>query len=392
MISVGTFLALRPRPLLVDLATAEIGPMTLAIEEDGITRIRERHVISTPLTGRMQRLEFEVGDSITEGTTIVRMLPTNSALLDPRAVLQAEARVQAAERRVASSLAALSKANVSAHQAELDMSRARTLRSTNAISDAEFEKTESDYQMAQQEAKQAEFAVDIANYELELEKAALVLTSPQNEDPQSTGDNAPAVVMELPIQSPIDGRILKIYQESTVVLQAGAPLVEIGDPSDLEIVVDVLSRDAVKISSGDDVQIVNWGSDEPLVGRVRLVEPSGFTKISALGVEEQRVNVIVDFVSDRSTRRGLGDNFRVDCRIIIWKDDTVLNVPSSALFRLDQQWYLFTVRDGLARRTPVAVGRDNGESAQILDGLNAGDVVILYPSDSLAEGKLVAQR
>jgi HlyD family secretion protein len=198
--------------------------------------------------------------------------------------------------------------------------------------------------------------------------------------------------MELSIKAPIQGRVLKIYQESSAVLQAGAPLMEIGDPADLEIVVDVLSRDAVRISSGDEVRIENWGGEQPLTGRVRLVEPSGFTKISALGVEEQRVNVIVDFVNPPAARSALGDNFRVDCRIIVWKSDAVLTVPSSALFRVESQWYLFSVLNGKATRRKVNIGRDNGEMAEVIEGLSVDESVILYPSDSIGDGTFVAPR
>jgi HlyD family secretion protein len=385
--STAIFYTLRPVPTLVDLQPASVGSMYMSVEEDGITRIRERYVVSTPLDGRMQRLGFDVGDSIPEGTTLVRMEPTDPELLDPRAIAQAKARVKAAEGKVASAVAAIEKANVNAHQAELDMSRARLLRETAAISESEFELSELNYQLKQQEAKQAGFALDIAKYELELEKSALLLTAPETSSSQA--DDSP---MELAIKSPIRGRLLKIYQESSAVLKAGASLVEIGDPTDLEIVVDVLSRDAVKIHSGDAVIISNWGGDAPLTGRVRLIEPSGFTKISALGVEEQRVNVIVDFVDPPEYRAALGDNFRVDCKIIIWKSDSVLTVPSSALFRVEKQWYLFTVRKNLATRTPVNIGHDNGILAELTSGINDGDVVILYPSDSLADGTRVARR
>ena len=229
----------------------------------------------------------------------------------------------------------------------------------------------------------AGFAVDIAEYELELERAALLLTDPDQGD---DGD------MELPIRAPIDGCILRIYQESTAVVEVGSPLMEVGDPTDLEVVADVLSRDAVQISPGDPVRLKRWGGDAPLAGRVRLVEPSGFTKLSALGVEEQRVNVIIDVVDPPEKREQLGDGFRVDCEVIVWEADNVLQVPTSALFRVDDTWRVFVVDGRVARLTSVAVGKNNGRSAEVLGGLREGDRVIIHPGDSIEDGVEVTER
>ncbi len=271
--------------------------MDVRIEEDGRTRIRERYVVSTPLTGRLLRITFDVGDSVSAAETIVaRMQATDSTLLDPRAVAQAKARVRAAERKLEAAKSDLTKVTVEMTFAENEMGRLRQLRARNAASDLEFAQKELLFRQETEEARSAGFAVDIAKYELELERAALMLTDPEQRDNDE---------MELSIKAPIDGRILRIYQESTAVVIAGSPLMEVGDPSDLEIVADVLSRDAVRISAGDHVMLKHWGGDSPLQGRVRLIEPSGFTKLSALGVEEQRVNVIIDLSDPPESRKEL---------------------------------------------------------------------------------------
>ncbi len=376
--------AVRPVPVLVDTATTIHGPMEVTIDEDGVTRIRERYVVSTPLTGRLQRITFDVGDNVSASTTVLaRMEPTDPTLLDPREVAQAEARVRAAERKHASAKAELAKAEVAVNFAESEMGRVRKLRASNASSELEFAQRELEFRQRTEEARAAGFAVDIAEYELELEKAALLLTNP---------DAAEDSEMELSIKAPIDGRILRIYQESTAVVTAGSPLMEIGDPSDLEIVADVLSRDAVRIHSGDPVRLEHWGGSQPLQGRVRLVEPSGFTKLSALGVEEQRVNAIIDLDDPPKSRPTLGDNFRVDCRIAVWQSNDVLQIPTSALFRVDGQWTVFTVSNQLAKQTAVEIGQSNGQFAEVIGGLDENAQVIVHPGDKVQDGIRVAPR
>ncbi|MCG8651831.1 MAG: HlyD family efflux transporter periplasmic adaptor subunit [Pirellulales bacterium] len=378
------FYAIRPVPVLVDTAMAKRGPMEVTIDEDGITRIRERYVVSTPLTGRLLRITFDVGDAVEAHDTILaRMEPTDPTLLDPRAVAQAKARVRAAERKQSAAKAELAKAVAAVNFAESEMGRARRMLDQNAASEVEFAEKELEFQQKTEDARAAGFAVDIAEYELELEKAALLLTDPQSGQPSE---------MELAINAPIAGRILRIYQESTTVVTAGSQLMEIGDPTDLEIVADVLSRDAVRMKSGAPVRLEHWGGEQALKGRVRLVEPSGFTKLSALGVEEQRVNAIIDLVDPPQTRPTLGDNFRVDCRIVIWRASDVLQVPTSSLFRIDGQWTVFTVVNGIAKETPVEIGHNNGQQAEVLQGLSEGVTVVVHPGDAVVDGVGVAPR
>jgi HlyD family secretion protein len=385
MLGATVFIAAAPRPVLVDIAAVTVGPMDVRVEEDGKTRIRERYVVSTPLTGRLLRITLNVGDMVTADQTILaRMEATDPALLDPRTVAQAKARVSAGERKLLAAKADLAKAEAEAQFAETEMGRLRQLRTRNAASTSEFEAAELEFRRCTEEARTAGFSVDIAEYELELERAALLLTDP---DQRSSGE------MELSIKAPIDGRILRIYQESSAVVTAGSPLMEVGDPTDLEVVADVLSRDAVRISAGDTVILKRWGGEHPLRGRVRLVEPSGFTKLSALGVEEQRVSVIIDLIDPPESRQELGDGFRVDCEVIVWESASSLQVPASALFRVDGQWHVFVVSgQSIAERRQVEIGQNNGSTAEVIRGLQAGDRVIVHPGDTIEDGVAVTAR
>lgn len=377
-------IAIRPRPVLVDVATATVGPMDVRVEEDGKTRIRERYVVSTPLTGRLLRITFDVGDLVVANQTVLaRMEPTDPTLLDARAFAQAQARVRAAQRKLEAAKSDLARAEIELNYAETEMGRVRQMRDRNAASDQEFEEKELEFRQRTEDSRSAGFAVDIAKYELELEQAALILTDPER---LKNGE------MDLSIKAPIDGRILRIYQESTAVVTAGSPLMEVGDPADLEIVADVLSRDAVRVTPGDRVVLKHWGEERELQGRVRLVEPSGFTKLSALGVEEQRVNVIIDFVDPPEARRQLGDGYRVDCEIVVWESNDALQIPTSALFRVDGDWHVFTIDGAVARLTRVEVDQNNGKRAKLAGGLSVGANVITHPSDRIADGVAVAER
>ncbi|MEX1027112.1 MAG: HlyD family efflux transporter periplasmic adaptor subunit [Candidatus Paceibacterota bacterium] len=384
IIAIGLVLALRPRPALVDLAIVQEGPMQVTVDEDGVTRIRERYSVSSPLSGRLLRIRLDVGDEVhADRTVLARMEPADPSLLDPRAFAQAQARVRAAERQMESAKASLAKAEAAVDYAEKEMSRARQLRQNDAASQSEFERRELEFLQSTEDARAATFAVDIAEYELELQKAALLLADPDQSSNQE---------MELEIRAPIDGRVLRIHQESAAIVQAGTTLLELGDPTDLEVVADVLSRDAVRIRAGAPVRLEQWGGDHNLQGRVRLVERSGFTKISALGVEEQRVNVIIDLTGSSDQRILLGDNFRVDCRIIVWQSDRVVWLPTSALFRVGDEWHVFRVEDRRAVLTPVQIGQDNGLQAEVVEGIAVDTPVIVHPSDAIEDGAPVTQR
>ena len=380
----------RTQPILVDTTIATRGQLRVTVDEDGVTRIRERYIVSTPLSGRLERVPLEVGDQVRAGQTVLaRMQPTDPKLLDPRAVAQAEARVSAADRRLLAAAADLKKSEAQLQFAEIEMGRQRKLAAQNATSPSEFQTAELLFNSRTEETRAKGFAVDIAHYELELERAALLLTDP---DAGANEDGG----YELTIKSPIDGRVLRLSQKSSAVLSAGQSIMELGDPSDLEVVTDVLSFDAVRVKAGAAVDLVNWGQPRMLQGLVRVVEPSGFTKLSALGVEEQRVNVIVDLVNPAVDRSELGDGFRVESRIVVWQEDEVLQIPTSAMFRVDGQWHVFVADQRAAkltaRLTPVQAGQTNGRECQITDGLADGDSVIVHPSDHLQDGSPIAVR
>lgn len=384
-----TVVALRPQPVLVDVALVTRGPLQVTVDEDGLTRIKERYVVSTPIAGRLERISLEVGDAVVADTTVIAsMQATDPSLLDPRAVAQAEARVKAAEHRHEAAQAEHNKALSAEEYAKNELDRARNLETANALAESEVEAKEMEHQIRQEESRAAAFRVDIAQYELKLEKAALLLTHPA-EDERSPGD----VEMELAIKAPIHGRVLRIYRESAAVLDAGASILEIGDPLDLEVVVDVLSVNAISIHPGDEVRLENWGGAAPLIGKVRVVEPSGFTKLSALGVEEQRVNVIIDIVDPKESRTTLGDGFRVEARVIVWSGEDILQVPTSALFRVKQDWALFHIDDNnKARLSVVEVGHNNGIQAEVLSGIDEGTTIIVHPSDAISDGVAVELR
>ena len=376
---------LRPDPILVDVAEVGWGPLRIVVREDGLTRIRERYEISTPLAGRLVRIGLDVGDPVRADETVVaRMEPTLPSMLDPRAVAQAQSRVRAAERRAEVARVQLQTARAEADHAEAERIRIYQLRQKDAASDIELTQAELQARRMGDARRAAEYTVEIAEYELELEKAALLLT---RDDGQKSDDGT-----ELRIPAPIDGRVLRIHQENSAVIPAGTVLLEVGDPSDLEIVVDVLSQDAVRIRPGAEVMITRWGGDRPLPGRVRYVEPAGFTKVSALGVEEQRVNVVIDLMAPPGQRESLGDSFRVEAEITVWNAESVLRIPTAALFRQGDDWAAFVVEGGVARPTPVRIGRMNETWAEALEGVSPGAIVIEYPGDRVAEGVRVRPR
>jgi HlyD family secretion protein len=371
--------AFLPRPARAEVAAASRGPMQVTVDEDGKTRIKDRYVVSAPLSGRLRRIDLDPGDAVAAGETVIAVIePTDPSLLDARALAEAEARVRAADAALRQAEPRLVSANAALEFARREHQRVQRASERNAASVEELEDAALFERTRLQDVRAAEFAVEIAKFELEQAQAALLRTSPEGE----TGEPE----MRFVIQSPIDGRVLRVFQESVAVIAAGTPLVEVGDPSDLEVVIDVLSTDAVQINPGDEVIIEDWGGPQALRGEVRLVEPSAFTKISALGVEEQRVNVVADLVNPPADRPSLGDNFRIEARIVVWREDDVLRIPASALFRSGEGWAVFVAESGRARLRPVEIGRRNGLEAQIEGGLREGEQVITHPSDRIADG------
>lgn len=378
--------AFMPRPVPVDTAAVRRGPLQVTVDEEGRTRIKERYIVSAPLSGRLERITLDPGDQVVAGETpLAAIEPVDPALLDPRALAEAQARVRAAEAALRRADPELAAAQAALEFAQSELRRTREAASRGAATADELEQAILLERTRTEELRAAQFAQEIARYELELARAALL----QTESPQD------AASVELPrfeIRSPITGSVLRVLQESAAVVSPGTPLIELGDPRDLEIEVDVLSRDAVRIEPGDRVILEHWGGDHPLEGVVRLVEPSGFTKISALGVEEQRVNAIIDFAPSENPLPGLGDAFRVEARIVVWEEDDVLQVPNGALFRHQGDWAVYTLEGGRARLRTIRIGQRNQLQTQVLEGLTEGDAVILHPSDDVADRVRVRPR
>jgi HlyD family secretion protein len=358
--------------------------LQVTVNEDGRTRIKERYVVSTPLGGRLLRVELKAGDVVEAGKTLLTAIePTEPELLDPRTRAQAEARVKAAEAARMQAVPLLERRARPRVRADRPGTAGR-LYEEKTLSHQDLDNAEQKERTTAADLKSAQFAVQIADYELELAKAALLRTN--------HGNSGASDSWHFPILSPISGRVLRVFQESSAVVPAGARLLELGDPADLEVEIDVLSADAVKVKPGAKVFLEHWGGDAPLLGRVRLVEPSGFLKISALGVEEQRVNVIVDFTDPLEKRPTLGDAFRVEGRIVVWENDDVIRLPVGALFREGDDWAVFVVAGRRAKLQRVKIGQRNDLEADVTSGLAAGARVIVHPSDRVRDAIVVKPR
>ena len=374
-----------PKPIPVDAVAVARGPMTVTVNEDGKTRIKERFIVSTPLSGRVRRIELDPGDPVKANETLLAtVLPSDPDLLNPRALAEAQARVNAAQSAVKRAEASLKAAEAEMENAEGHHERVRRLHERDAATDDQLEEATLEMRTAREQHRSAEFAVEIARFEFEQAEAALLRTSPDSISDASD--------WAFEIISPIDGVVLRVLQESSAVLSPGTPLLELGDPRNLELEVDVLSTDAVKIQPGDTVLVKHWGGERALEGTVRLVEPSAFTKISALGVEEQRVYVIADLDASEAEAARLGDGFRFEAEIVVWESDDVLQVPASALFRVGSEWSVFVIEEGRARLRKVKPGHRNPSTVEVLGGLSEGEQVIIYPSDRVVDGVEVTPR
>lgn len=382
----GLVYAFWPQPVPVDMGTAERGPMIVTVDGEGRTRVKDVYTISAPVSGRVRRFTGEVGDEVVAGETVVATIqPSDPGFLDVRTQSELQAAAKGAEAARDQARAEMVQAEAAYDYAQAEYERAQKLAEKGNISESALDKARLEARLKKAAVETARAALNVQESKLQQARAALL--SPES---ASSAGNDEACCLN--VRAPETGTILRIFQESEAVVAAGAPLVEIGNPANLEIVVDLLSTDAVKVSPGDPVLIEDWGGDQTLNGRVRRIEPFGFTKISTLGIEEQRVNVIIDFTDPREVWRQLGHGFRVDTRIIIWKDENTLRVPVSTLFRVGENWSLMKVEDGRATLTTVSVGRMNNRFAQIRGGLTPGDRVILHPSDRIEDGMRVAER
>jgi HlyD family secretion protein len=413
-------LGLRPAPVEADLAKVVRGVIRETVDQDGKTRIRERYIVSAPLAGRLLRIGLDPGDPVEAGKTVVASIePRDPELLDTRAVLQAEANVRAAEAKLKRTTPMLEEAVAAQEYAETELQRLRDarIRSPGAVTESQVDSALMEYRMRSALVRSARHGEEIARFELDQARAALLRSRPQSDmndtanvsepaDEQGESDAAsnkpshdaraaddPAATgYHFIIRSPINGRVLRVFQESSGVVTAGTNLLELGDPTDLEVEIDVLSREAVEIKPNAAVLLEHWGGHAALHGRVRLVEPSAFTKISTLGVEEQRVNVIVDLIDPPQQRLELGDGFRVEARIVIAEATDVLKTPTSSLFRVGDEWAVFRVENGLARQRMVKLGVQNGLEAEVVEGLEEGDQVVTHPGDNITDGVKVKPR
>jgi HlyD family secretion protein len=375
-------IGLWPRAVPVESGIVRRGPLVVTVDEEGMTRVKNRYVISAPIAGQLQRIDWKAGAPVVAGKTVLAVLESTGAdFLDARSLAQAEARVRATEAAREGAVAQRDRAVAAAKLADAEFERVQRLRQQNVASAQEFDTAQMRHDTSAQDARAAEFSLKVAEYELEQARALLTRGTP-------SGDNN--VLPPLVVTSPVDGKILRVFQESARVVTAGFPLMEVGDPTDLEVRIEVLSRDGVAIKPGARVILERWGGDEPLNARVRLVEPSAFTKISALGVEEQRVYVVADFTDSVEKRPTLGDSYRVEARVVTWENPQALHAPAGALFQRNGSWQTFVIDGRRARLRTIKVGRSNGVDTEILDGLREGDRLVVYPGDKVFDGTRVA--
>jgi HlyD family secretion protein len=363
-------LGLRPQAVTVETARVVTGPLRATVSEEGKTRIKQRYVVAAPVSGQLRRIAFKPGAGVEAGVTVV-------AVIDPLPASPLDGRHRAlAEARRNSTRIVLEKSRTSHELARNELRRIQQMFQAGTISPQELESAQMRETTAARDVATAEGA--LKQVEAELQSSPGGPASPQADSPDPVEVLANA-----------SGRILHVFQESSRAVMQGTPLLEIGDPADLEVIVEMLSRDGAAIAAGAPVSLEQWGGPGPLEGRVRLVEPAAFTKYSALGVEEQRVNVVVDITSPREQWRSLGDNFRIEARVITWESSSALKVPVSGLFRRGNDWAAFVVRDGAAQLVPVKAGKSSGAEIQVVEGLQEGDEVILYPGDRIKPGQRV---
>ena len=380
-VAAGMVFSWMPKPVPVDLGAAEVGRLQVTVNEDGRTRVKDRYVVSAPLLANLARIELDPGDPVTQQTVLARLVPLSPPLLDTRSRAQAEAQVAAASASKRQAAAAIKRVSASLSFAQRELKRNRGLTRSGAVPVRVVEQAELQVRSLTEELQSARFGEKVAKHQLHVAQAAL----------GRLGKHAVSDE-QLEITSPVDGRVLKVIQRSEGAVQPGTPLLEVGNPHALEIVVDVLTSDAVHVRPGTPVVIERWGGEQALKAHVRLVEPSAFSRVSALGVEEQRVNVVIDLDEPIERFRALGDGYRVEARIIIWQRDDVLQVPASAVFRHGEGWAVFKRDQGHAKLTPVKIGRRNAQQVQIVEGVSAQEQVIVHPSDRVLDGVEVVTR
>lgn len=367
-----------PRPLLLETAAVVQAPLQVTIEQEGRTRVVDRYAVAAPVAGYARRIRYDAGHSVEAGATLAELEPLRAQALDARSRAAALAQVAGASSHASAAAQGLVAARAESALAQQELERVRGLRTAGYATAAELDRAAANASRSAAQMRSAQFNAATASHELAAARTALMHAA------------APSSAGLLALRSPVAGRILRIPNKSEGPVSAGQVLVEIGDPSTLEAEIDLLSADAVRVRPGTRVVLERWGGAQPLQGEVKRVEPAAFTKVSALGVEEQRVWTIVAIRSPRSAWEQLGDGYRVEASFIVWEQPDVLQVPASALFRHDGQWAAYVVESGRARRRPVRPGVSNGLQTQVLAGLKRGDRVIAHPDDRVRDGLRVS--
>lgn len=367
-------------PVTIERATRD--SLRVTVEEEGRTQLRDRYVVSAPTTGYLRRVPGDAGDSVRAGAVVARLATLPAKVLDASEYQAAEAEVAAARAALDRAEAEAKGAQAARTYAEDEHERLQRLHEQGTASQQQLDQARVEFQKAEAQHEAAEQAVAQARGKLRAARSRLGAGAPPPEELSS----------RVSVRAPVDGRILHVHQKSAGVVQGGTPLVTVGHPDSLEVSVDVLSSDAVRITEGTPVELVQWGGQRTLTGRVRVVPPEGRAEVSALGVEEQRVEVVVDLVDPPSRWRRLGTGYRVVARFVIWEGDDVLQVPQSVLFRHDGGWAVFAERDGRVRRQLVEVGHRSGLQAQIKEGLDEGTKVVAHPGEQLSDGMRVEAR
>ena len=377
----GVSLAVREPPVDVDVAAAVRGPLEVTVVDDGRARVRERYVVSAPVAGTLARIDLHEGDVVEPGTVLARLLPLPSPLLDPRSRRVSEQRLASAIDSQKQAAATVLRAEALDEEARRELARAESLAKEGALPSAQLDQAAADGRMREAELASARFSEKVAAHEIEQARSALETFLP-----------GARLSDTFEVTSPVHGQVLHVLHRSEGVVDAGTALIEVGDPRALELVVDVLSQDAVSIRAGMPARLLHWGSDRPLAARVRRVEPSAFTKTSVLGVDEQRVNIVLDPEGPADAWQAVGDGFAGDVEITVWSKPDVLQVPASALFRRGAGWGLFTVRAGRAAVREVQTGHRGALRTEVIDGMPSDALVVVHPGASVHDGARVSFR
>lgn len=392
-IGAAIFWGMRPQPAEVETTAAHFGPMEMTVEEEGKTRLRDRFVVSAPLAGIMRRHDWKVGDTLPAGRPVAFLAPLRAEVLDTRRLSENEARLQAAsaaregvDARLRSAQEQLKAVEAEADYWKQQLAREEKLLASGDIPASRLDRTRAEVKRADATRQAAEQAIALARSEISRARADVDAARAAASNP---GAQAAANAQMIPVYSPVAGRVVRVVRQSEGVVASGEPILELGNTRALEVEVELLSADAVKLAPGTPVRLTRWGGDGALEARVRLVEPTGFTKISALGVEEQRVRVIADLTSPAEKWQRLGEGYRVEAAFVLWSGERVLQIPASALFREGDQWAAFVVDQGLARKRVVETGHRNGLAAEVLSGLKDGERVIPHPDDKIHDGLAV---